>query len=177
MKKNTIFTLLAIFATFYADASVQNQKYATEKSDLSQPALSASDGNVPAPQDTSLKKYADLLEGSWQALDTAGQSIFGDIDFGKKNIRWGHDKASNCSTAYEILSENQGGQLPSYYHSPRTYRQGTKFSIFKIKIIDNHCARTARFLEVARPSDYDVIEIVPFDEYKHKKGLLLFSKS
>jgi hypothetical protein len=177
MEKSMAFACLALCATFYAHASLLDQNYATDNSAPSSVILTTIDGETSPPQNLLLKRFEDSIEGNWQALDTAGQSIFGSIQFQKKTIQWGGGKISKCSTGYEILSESEGGQIPSYYNSPRTYRQGTTFLILKVKILNNHCARTARYLEIARPSNYDTIEVIPFDNSNEINGLLLFSKS
>lgn len=170
--------ILIASALLFAQESEAHSDLPSLSSSLQQKAIADRSGQEEAYLVDEKKEFtaAKIPEGKWMALGSAGESIFGSIEFKAGSLTWAQGKPWKCVTGYEILSSKKGDTLPPYYKSPRNYETGTTFSMTAIKISNQKCAKLATYLEIARPSNYNALELISYDKNKKIQARLIFAK-
>lgn len=121
-------------------------------------------------------KFKKFMGGDWDGLGRGAESVFGSIKITADNLSWGNAKKARCSTKYRVLFSRIAKMLPNYFFSPRTYPDNTSFYIARVEILNPRCKRVARFLELAKPSSRDVLEVIASDNDNQVIGYLLFGR-
>lgn len=152
---------------------------ATRPSDLLLDGVSQPDRGTTedsATENGDQAEFNKVMGGSWEGLGRGAESIFGKVRISPEKIEWNRNADRRCATKFKLLSFRRESKLPDYFYTPRSYTAGTMFDVAKIEIVSSKCAAVAKFLEFAKPSTRDVLELIASDKQEKTIGYMLFAR-
>ncbi len=122
-----------------------------------------------------------LLAGAWTGNDRAAEAIYETIVIAGDTIAWGspgNPNGGRCATTWREVFAGRGEDYPGNQQGPRP---GRDFEIVALALAPADCARGARYLLFALPSDAapagGYAEFASFDEHWSQTGWHNFSRA
>jgi hypothetical protein len=114
------------------------------------------------------------LYGAWIGGDRAAEAVYETMAINRGTIAWGspgNPNGGRCETTWREVFAGRGEDYPGNQQGPRP---GRNFDIIVLALAPADCARGARFLLFALPSDAvparGYAEIASFDEHWSQTG-------